>query len=109
MRSGEFDRWIEASQNCLVICRTNERIVIAWEDILEVTGLNLDCFTVDYVCLDFSLDDGVFRVCEGTPGWPGLLELLPACLKGFPEGEWYSDLCQPPFNGRREILWSKPT
>jgi hypothetical protein len=64
-----------------------------------------DLFTVDLICLAFSLPDGVVQVDEEMVGYQSLLAELPSHYPGYYAG-WWEKVAHPPFATNWTLLWS---
>lgn len=82
---------------------------IAWSNIHSAKAFKRDLFTVDCICLQFTLADGkVFEVNEDMKGWREFLFALPSVLPGFPDPDsWHARVALPPFKVQMTDLWKR--
>lgn len=72
---------------------------IFWKNVEKVTTFKRDLFTVDMICIQFHLNDGiVFEINEEMKGWDELTKLLPEYLPGCKKWEeWFMNVVSPAF------------
>ncbi len=89
--------------------RTEQSVVIRWDEIQTVTVFKRDLFTVDCICLFAARnDDSGIELDEEMCGWQEFVDAMPTYLRGCMKWEdWFLALAFPAFATNTTQIYSR--
>jgi hypothetical protein len=89
--------------------RTEQSVVIRWDEIQTVTVFKRDLFTLDCICLFAARHDGSgIELDEELYGWQEFVEAMPTYLRGCMKWEdWFLAIWSPAFATNTTQIFSR--